>query len=141
MPRFLVKSHYVKNIGFTLIELMIVLSIVALLMTMVGPFALNIIDKTQAKQERLSIENWLRKVSSLSFYSGQVLWIEFNGRLVSLYNPKKQQTIEEIRFESLFFQPQKLVFNNKGKTEQKVIQGTFNGQKISLDVTFSQNLK
>ena len=135
MQGYLKTNQYPRNIGFTLIELMIVLSIVALILTMVGPFALNIIDKAQAKQERLSIENWLSKVSALSFYSGQTYKVEFNGNAVSLFSTQKEQTIEKVSFDSLFFQPQTLVFNSKGNANQTLIQGSFKGQPMPIDLT------
>ena len=51
-----------KSYGFTLIELMVVMAIVALLLTMVGPLAISAVDKANAKQEMLTMKNWLKKV-------------------------------------------------------------------------------
>jgi prepilin-type N-terminal cleavage/methylation domain-containing protein len=57
--------------GFTLIELMIVMAIVSLLLGLVGPLAINNLEKANAKQELLTIKNWLTKISYRAFHTGK----------------------------------------------------------------------
>ncbi|MDX2370003.1 MAG: type II secretion system protein [Colwellia sp.] len=124
-----------RNSGFTLIELMVVMSIVALLMTMVGPLAINAVDKANAKQEMLTIKNWLRKVSYRAFYTGQEYTIKLAGKEVQLFYRYEQITaITKIEFETLFFQPQTLNYNNRGFVEPNKVTGTFQGKTMELDL-------
>ena len=121
--------------GFTLIELMVVMAIVALLMTMVGPLAINNLEKAQAKQEMLSLKNWFRKISARAFYTGQEHVVKLAGKKVMLYvRGQEQRTITEITFESLFFQPQILQYNTKGFVEPGKLTGSYRGTPIEVNL-------
>jgi prepilin-type N-terminal cleavage/methylation domain-containing protein len=125
-----------KQQGFTLIELMIVMSIVALLMGLVGPLAINSLEKAQAKQELLTVKNWLKKISYRAFTTGQTHIVKLAGKNVMLYS-KGQQTmpIENRDFEALFFQPQELIYNKKGIVSPSNLVGTYKGQPLLLNLT------
>jgi len=64
---------YSRNLqtGFTLIELMIVMSIVALLMGLVGPLTIKSYEKAKAVEESLSFKNWVIANSYRSFATGR----------------------------------------------------------------------
>jgi len=124
----------IKN-GFTLIELMVVMSIVALLMTMVGPLAINSVEKANAKQEMLSLKQWFRQVSSRAFYTGQEYTIKLAGKEARLFQGYEQVTaITKAEFETLFFKPQILNYNKRGFIEPDKITATFQGKDIELDL-------
>ncbi|WDE13265.1 pilus assembly FimT family protein [Thalassomonas haliotis] len=122
-----------RQTGFTLIELMVVMSIVALLMGMVGPLAINSLEKAQAKQEMLSLKNWFRKVSARAFNTGQQHTIKLTGKQVALY-VNKQGPVESVRFEFLFFQPQTLHFSTKGFVEPLLVTGSYRGSPLTLEL-------
>ncbi len=126
-------NHH-KRSGFTLIELMIVMSIVALLMGMVGPLAINSLEKAQAKQEMLSLKNWFRKISARAFHTGQVHIVELAGKKVTLLVEGIDNPIETTSFESLFFQPQQLHYNKKGFVRENSIVGTHRGKPLTLEL-------
>jgi len=124
-----------KPKGFTLIELMIVMSIVALLMGMVGPLAINSLEKAQAKQEMLSLKNWFRKISARAFNTGQAHVVKLAGKQVILYiEDNEQQPIENVTFESLFFQPKLLHYSSKGYVDTDTVTGTYRGKPLTLDL-------
>jgi prepilin-type N-terminal cleavage/methylation domain-containing protein len=121
--------------GFTLIELMIVMTIVALLTAMVGPLAMNSVDKAQAKQEMLSIKNWLRKVSYRAFTTGQAHTIQLSGNRVILYAGSLENSpIEDKTLTSLFFKPQRLNYTPKGFITPEVLEGTYRGKVLSINL-------
>lgn len=137
-----------KKAGFTLIELMVVMSIVALLMTMVGPLAINTVEKATAKQEMLTMKNWLRKISYRAFATGNSYQLKLAGKKAELYLAEKNviQGNEENQsqlfppvithsFETLFFQPQVLTYNAKGFVSPTAIQGTYRNKTLQLDLT------
>lgn len=119
--------------GFTLIELMIVMSIVALLMGMVGPLAINSLEKAQAKEEMLSMKNWLRKISYRAFNTGQVYKVKLSGKKITLLN-NDQSIIIEKDFESLFFQPQELTYNAKGFVDKSILTGSYRNTSLTIDL-------
>ncbi|WP_177207999.1 pilus assembly FimT family protein [Pseudoalteromonas denitrificans] len=124
-----------SNKGFTLIELMIVMSIVALLMGMVGPLAINSLERAQAKQEMLTVKNWLRKVSARAFSTGQAHVVKLSGKNVQLYvKDDEQNLIENKTFESLFFQPQEINYSKKGFVAIDKIEGTYRGRPLILNL-------
>jgi prepilin-type N-terminal cleavage/methylation domain-containing protein len=121
--------------GFTLIELMIVMTIVSLLMGMVGPLAMNSLEKADAKQEMLSIKNWLRKVSYRAFTTGQTHRIQLSGKRVILYAELDEENpIEDKTLKSLSFKPQWLYYNNKGFVTPEVLEGTYRGKLLSINL-------
>jgi len=133
LQKLLKLQKQLKN-GFTLIELMVVMSIVALLMTMVGPLAINSVEKANAKQEMLSLKNWFRKVSARAFYTSQAHTVKLAGKEVYLYVEEQEQAIEKFSFQSLFFQPQVLNYSNKGFVELDKITGTYRGKLLVLEL-------
>ena len=123
------------NTGFTLIELMIVLTIVGVLMTMVGPLAVQSVEKAQAKQEMLSLKNLLRKVSAKAFNTGNEYRVILSGKQVTLYLADNEEKPQELfEFEYLFFQPQKLYYSNKGFVEPTLVKGTYRDKPLDLDL-------
>ncbi|MCJ8296689.1 MAG: type II secretion system GspH family protein [Colwellia sp.] len=125
--------------GFTLIELMVVMSIVALLMTMVGPLAINTVEKANAKQEMLTMKNWLRKISYRAFATGKSYQLKLAGKKAELFitaSNIEQPTTAVIShsFETLFFQPQILTYSNKGFVSPTFIEGTYRGKTLQLDL-------
>lgn len=123
-----------KN-GFTLIELMIVMSIVALLMGLVGPLAINSVEKAQAKQEMLTLKNWLRKVSHKAFYTGKSHLIQLKGKQVLLFIKGEVDPIEQASFDSLFFQPQEINYNANGFVDLHTIKGTYRNNFLELELS------
>jgi len=132
-----------KNSGFTLIELMVVMSIVALLMTMVGPLAINTVEKANAKQEMLTMKNWLRKISMRAFSTGNSYQLKLAGKKAELFLTLDNNAQENIQpnsavlthnFETLFFQPQILTYSAKGFVSPALVEGTYRGKKLQLEL-------
>ncbi len=127
-------THHIKKNGFTLIEIMIVMSIVALLMGLVGPLAIQNLEKAEAKSELMSVNNWLKQVSYRAYIGGQELTLKLNGKEVQLFTTKNAKLIKKQSFEYLFFQPQQLVFNNKGFVSPTKAEGSYRGKPLVLDL-------
>ncbi len=125
--------------GFTLIELIIVMSIVVLLTTMVGPLAIRNLEKAQAKSELLSLKNWIDKISYRAYISSQKLDLIFRGKQVVLQSHDNTQIIKNQQFEFLFFQPQTLSFNRKGFVSPDNIEGLYRDNSLNLDLSQSIN--
>lgn len=125
-----------KQTGFTLIELMVVMSIVALLMGMVGSLAINSVDKAKAKEELLTVQNWLKKLSSRAYFTGQAHNLVFSGKQASLYTELNSATpLKVVEFEFLFFQPQTLFFNGNGFVTPTSLHTSYRNQTVSYNLT------
>lgn len=127
-------KHLLNDKGFTLIELMIVMAIVALLMGMVGPLAINSLEKAEAKQEMLSLKNWLKKISARAFYTGKIHRVELKGKQVTLFISNEEEPLTVNKFESLSFQPQNIMYNRKGFVNTNKVTGTYRGKPLELSL-------
>ncbi|MEW6989430.1 type II secretion system protein [Colwelliaceae bacterium 6441] len=124
------------NKGFTLIELMIVMSIMALLMGLVGPMMMNSLEKAQAKQELLTAKQWFKKISYRAFSSGEILYLELKGKKAVLYSKdnNKKNIIHTELMTYVFFQPQLMTYNTKGFVFPDRIVGTFKGAPMLIEL-------
>ncbi|MGJ8680091.1 prepilin-type N-terminal cleavage/methylation domain-containing protein [Paraglaciecola sp.] len=107
--------------GFTLIELMVVMAIIAILMSLVGPLVVNSLQKSQAKVEVMTIKRWSKNISIRAFMTQQVLLLELNGKSAKLIN-EQNVVIKSVDFEYLYFQPQSIEFNSNGYALQGSLQ-------------------
>lgn len=125
-----------RSSGFTLIELMIVLSVVSLLMGLVGPLAINSLEKAEAKQEMLTMKNWFRKISFRAFSTGQGYVLKLSGKKVELFfENDTRQPIATKYLDTLFFQPQILSYNAKGFVTPGIVEGTYRNRPLRLDLS------
>ena len=118
--------------AFTLLELTIVISIVFILISLVGPMTINSFEKTEAKIEFKTLKNWLKSVSYQSYIQGTELQLTLDGKQAKLTN--QNETVKEHTFNYLFFQPQKVVFNDKGFVYEAKIEMTFKGKPTFINL-------
>ena len=125
----------VKQKGFTLIELMVVMTIVGILLSLVGPMAMNALDKAEAKKELLAFQNWVQHIGAKTYYTGQQRKVVLEGKLVSLYidsgEPKLESSYET---KALFFRPQMFTVNRSGYASVSKISGTLKDKEIDIDL-------
>lgn len=120
--------------GFTLIELMVVMTIIALLTGLVGPLAINSLDKAQAKSEILTLKNRLRKISYRAYILQSSAEVTFKGKEITIsYSGSDIQPIT-ITNEVLFFNEQVLYFNNYGFVQPLKLNLTYRDISTSLDL-------
>ena len=120
--------------GFTLIELMVVMTIITLLIGLGGPLAINSLDKAQAKSEILTLKNRLRKISYRAYILQSSAEVTFKGKEITIsYNGSNSQPIT-ITNEVLFFNEQVLYFNNYGFVQPLKLNLTYRDINTTLDL-------
>lgn len=125
----------IRHLGFSLIELMIVLTIMAALITLVGPLAINTVEKTNAKQEMLTMRNWFKKINYRAFSTGQSHILKLSGKKADLFIlGQEQKPIISKTFDSLFFQPQVLIYSGKGFVSPLIVTGNYREQSFTLNL-------
>lgn len=130
--------------GLSLIELLIVITIMMGMMSLTAPFAMNVIDKAKAQTELIALENILKKSSTKAFTSGKGLIVRLKGnRLEVIVQPSKRlfQIIEQEaspiltkEFEFLSFTNQELVFNSNGFSNANSITFLSRGLNKSIEL-------
>jgi prepilin-type N-terminal cleavage/methylation domain-containing protein len=121
-----------KRAGFTLIELITVISIMAIVLSLVGPLTIKFIDKAQAQTEFITLKNNLKRISFLSFASATPHTLKFinNNVIVS----KKSMPDKVLSFNYLNFNEQQLYFNSRGYTEPETLQVNFLNKNETINV-------
>ncbi len=135
--------------------------IVGLLMALVGPFSIDIYDKTKAKEELFSMKNWMKSNSFRSFAMGkESVFVLDKNKIVFSFSEKvnksfyleseevdhslsdKQNTKKnfEITFKYLSFPYQSIKVNSFGIVTPRVINVMKNNERISIKLAKSDDV-
>ena len=126
-----------RQSGFTMIELMVVMLIMTTVIGLVGSLTIDRLDKTKSKTEVMSLKNTIKELGYRAFVTSNKHELRFDGKALTIF--VSQNTHKKIQFEYLFFQPQSIVLNTMGypiQTHLNVIEGT-NNLQIELLPLFS----
>lgn len=121
-----------KHQGFTMIELLIVLSIMATLMGLVGPLTVNSLNKYQAKVEMVEVKSLVSRYSNLAFLKGEAIQLVFRGHKVT--REIDDELIDEFTFDSLSFYPTTLSFNQSGIPDITEIKLLVSEKETNIDL-------
>tara|TARA_B100001059_G_scaffold21424_1_gene17253 strand:- start:3005 stop:3415 length:411 start_codon:yes stop_codon:yes gene_type:complete len=128
------QASFKFNNGFTLIELIIVLSIVSLLLSVVAPISIKAVDKTEAKTELLNTTKWIKNIGFQAFIAQQSYTLELTGNTLNLYKNPSNELIKTKTLKSLKFNQQWVNFNANGFVSPQVINGHFKGELLSIEL-------
>jgi len=99
--------------GMTLVELLIVFSIVGMLAALVGPASAGLMDKARAQQEWLTLERQINDLAFRAFAEGQGVSITARGTEVSWTAGGRPR--QSLQLSRLFFDPEQSVqINSRG---------------------------
>ena len=111
--------------GFSMIELLIVIVLMGIGFSLIGPMTVDFVDKSKARNEYLQLNRWIEKQSlkhflgtkSSSFYFNHQSIYEISENLKSTNEP--QNLI--ITFNYLFFESQYIRFNHNGYASSRYL--------------------
>lgn len=97
----------------TLIELLIVLSIVGLLVALVGPATSGLMDKARGQEEWLTVERQINELAFRAFAEGQP--VSITGRGGEIFWTVGQRPRQTLELSRLFVDPEQTVqINSRG---------------------------
>jgi prepilin-type N-terminal cleavage/methylation domain-containing protein len=127
-----------SNKGFTLVELLVVFALLALVSGLIGPTAINQVEKTQSKSELMSLNNWIDQIAVRAFHSGTSLMLEVGGNEARLkINSQQPQVLEHVAFQHLQFPNQQVIFSDKGFSDVPFLKVRIRGRQ--QDVVLSDS--
>jgi prepilin-type N-terminal cleavage/methylation domain-containing protein len=129
---FCKQKSAISTKGFTLVELLIVMTIVGTLLSLVGPLAIDSLSKAQARSEVLTLRNWVNYQSQRAFVTGADVQVRLFGKVAELTSESTLKNTKE--FEYLSFPPQVIVLTQHGFIEPKKIIATIVDEDINIDL-------
>ena len=99
--------------GFTLIELMVVLVIVAAVAGLVAPSFHHSVEKMRARSEMKAVATLLDKAKTLAFCRKSTLTVQVEGAVLTVEDEEKTLSTRKT-FEWLRFDPAVVVINRNG---------------------------
>ena len=97
--------------AFTLVELLIVLSIVGLLSALMAPAVGKLVDSAAAQEEWLTLERRLQGLAFRAYAQGSPIEIRFKGAGLTWGSSASR---EQQNFEHLFFEEQTIAISRHG---------------------------
>lgn len=140
------KKNRAKNKGVTLIELLIVITIMMTMISLVAPLAISTIDKAEAQNEFLSFCNVLRRTSVKAFANGSGIELELKDNKLTAYQTstynfnldseglEQNKVLYERSYKFLTFQPNHIFFNKNGIASLALIKLNQQSRKRELDL-------
>jgi prepilin-type N-terminal cleavage/methylation domain-containing protein len=87
-----------RRFGFTLVELLIVITIVGLLGSLVGPYGAKLFDRARAQEERVEIERWIHRLSMDAFMNGWSTTVDGQGSRIAWSIDGRETGLKDLRF-------------------------------------------
>jgi len=118
--------------GFSLIELLIVLTIMMTLLGLVGGNVIESVERTRAQAEVVSFYELLKKCGITAFASGQPLVAALSGNTV-IIDVSSTNQLREVRYEYLDFEDHQVTFYRNGLPDSVNLNVSVNGKSRQLD--------
>lgn len=121
-----------KNVGATLLELLVVVTIMMTVIGLVAGSTADSVDRAAAQTEVIAVYGLVKKASVRAFSSGNSVLLKFSNADVEVYvdDTLRSKSI----FEYLDFNPQTLRFNRNGMTDTLIIHVDVRGIEKTLDL-------
>lgn len=121
-----------KNSGATLLEMLVVVTIMMTLVGLIAGATVDSIDRAAGQTEVIAVYSLVKKSSIRAFSSGNSVLLKFSDSHVEIYIGERLQS--KSAFEHLEFNTQALRFNRNGMTDTLSIQVDVRGIAKTLDL-------
>ncbi|GAP74605.1 hypothetical protein W04_1121 [Pseudoalteromonas sp. SW0106-04] len=112
--------------GFSLIELMVVMAIMASLMTLTGGLVLKTVDQQQRVVELEKVQQLFQRLSYSAYYSGYDIRVMLDGHIISIESELTEEEIIEL--EQLTFEPQEFLVSTRATILPEAFKTQWHGE-------------
>ena len=126
-----------SRFGFSLIELLIVITLMSLILGLVAPLGFNMVQKAQAQTEYLALQQKVFGFSNQAFVSGHIVELQFAQESMTVIRHRYQQESSRFSEKHVFdyievSQPSRVLFNRNGIASVPSIDITVRNQQKQL---------
>lgn len=118
--------------GFTLVEILIVMGLMGLVLTLVGPLLQHQVEKADASAEFIEARQYINNSGKVAFLQNKQVFLVFDGKVLTR---KMAGHHEEVEYNHLFFPKQELIFNPHGYTDSRSIQVVAGRRHLEIELT------
>ncbi|PHI38625.1 hypothetical protein CBQ28_03660 [Pseudoalteromonas sp. GCY] len=124
-----------KALGFTLVEVMVVMVIITALAGLVGPFTIDAINKNERRAELSSLNNLLKKSGYRAYLTQSLHLVTFENNKLTIIDERNSRPWREVVFKYLTFPTQTLHINKNGFISPSELSVEYNNgkHKVQLD--------
>lgn len=108
------------------------MSIMAIVLSLVGPLTIRMIDRAQAQSELISFKNTLQRMSYLSFARATEHSLIFENQQVTL--KKADKVINQSTFDYLSLGDQSLTFNSRGYPSPEILTIELPSRSVQVNI-------
>ena len=131
--------------GFTLIETLISITLLALVLGLVVPMGIQSFERAQAKSEVLLLQRYLVLARERAYSMGKPLAVGFEGKSVNIIPLRDSQSggttlyLRPLLLDELFFESQEIEFNELGFVSTNQLIYRHKDQEHVIDLRFFLN--
>ncbi|WP_026972297.1 pilus assembly FimT family protein [Aliagarivorans marinus] len=124
-----------RNSGFSLIELLVVLSLMGLGAALIGPATLNQVARANAQAELNRFENQIRLMSQRAFSRSGGIVLDMHNNQITFQDVLTRSTISSQSFEYIGFpQQQSITLNRNGYPSPERATIVYRGHRQELNL-------
>lgn len=130
-----------NTLGFTLIETMVTLVLLALLMGLVMPMGVSSVDRANARSELIELRRFVSFAREYAYNRGRQIELTFDGTSVTSKerpatsgqrSAPRAAALKPQTFQTLFFNPQTVIVNELGFVNVNEVTYQSQGRQDSL---------
>lgn len=118
--------------GVTLVELLVVITIMMMMLSLVAPLTVDVVKKSEAQSEYLTFCRAIKKSAFQAFAGGQALTFSLEEHSARVTRQDGSEQVKQ--YEYLHFKPQSFVINQNGFPTTQSIELDVRKRTITLDL-------
>lgn len=113
------------NRGMSLLELLIVMALMGLVLSLIGPLGMRQVERGEAVYESMQLQQLLNQVQQQAYVQATPVVLELDGKVMRRL--EHAELIADYQFKHIFFPPQQIQINSHGIAQQRQLDALVRG--------------